>query len=305
MADLTLTRRMFNFGLAAGTGALMAPSLSWAGASAHEIKVGDITVNTISDGHFTIPTAFFPNLAEKVAEVPEGPLRLGANIWVVKAGARLVLVDTGSADAWPTVYPDVGLMPAELKAQGIDAAAVTDVIITHMHPDHIGGLVAGGASAFPNATVHFLAAEWDFWTDAAKVATLPEHQAGMFPLIEALVTPIRAQVQVHQGEADLGDGISIVPTPGHTPGHAAVRLSSGNDQFMIIGDALIAEALHFSHPDVTWGLDADAAQAVTTRLALLDMLATDQIRFAATHLEMPGAGVVEKSGDGYKFIALD
>ncbi len=306
MSSVTLTRRHVVAGLgAAGIGAAFPTGAAGLVSAALDLQVGDIAVTTLSDGHFDVPVGFFANVGPEMLEGLGETIRIGANVWVVRSNGRIVLIDAGSGAALAQMFPETGKLANRLAAEGIAPDQVADVVLTHMHADHIGGLVTDGAPTFPNAQVHLAEAEWVFWTDTGLLTRAPDDQKPLIQLIQALAQPLADRVVLHTGEADLGDGLTLLPAPGHTPGHLAVRLASGDTQFLVLADALIAGALQFAHPAVAYALDGDPTQAAATRRALFDQLAADRIVFAATHLAFPGAGMVERRGAGYAFVALD
>lgn len=268
-------------------------------------RIGDTTLSVLSDGYFELPSAaFFDAAGEPVPTLP-ARMRVGANVWLVQTGSRTVLIDAGAGDA---IGATVGRLGAVLAARGIGADAIDDVVITHMHPDHIGGLMVGGAKRYPNAALHLSRADWTYWTDPATVATVPQAQRGVAALAAKLAGELAYDPVFHDGEADLGGGISLLSTPGHTPGHCAVRVASGGDQIMLLGDAILSEAAQFADPDIRYILDVDADAAVATRRKLLDMLSADGIAFSATHIDGPSllrTERVDAEGAEYRMMRTD
>ncbi|ASP34780.1 MBL fold metallo-hydrolase [Labrenzia sp. VG12] len=268
-----------------------------------QTRLGNLTVTTLSDGFLDVPGAYFSNLSPQEHRHVLPTARFGANTWLIEAEARKVLVDAGSGSWLKERFADTGNLGWQLDDRMEERAAVTDIIVTHMHADHIGGLVAGGRSLFPNATIHMQAAEWVFWTDAALPQSVPEDQRPLIELIQALGTPLKGQIKLHEGEADLGGGITLLPAAGHTPGHQVVHLSAGTRELMLIADAVVSEALQFGNPDIHYALDGDPAKAAETRKTLFDRFASNKIPFAATHLTSTGFGHLERSGSGYDYTA--
>lgn len=258
----------------------------------HDLTLGNITVTIRSDGTFELPRAYFPNLPESDPS-PE-TIQIGANLWEVKTGERHVLVDTGAGQALKQMFPETGA-----ALEGIEAASVTDIILTHMHADHIGGLL--GDDPFPNAKIHVSKAEWDFWSSPALIETAPEEMHPMIQLVQSITGPLSDRLVLHEGEVDLGDGITLLPLPGHTPGHMGVRLVDGGDSLTLIGDAVIAQDIQFATPQVSYLLDVAPEAAVATRVALLERLAESGDLFAATHLSFPGVGRVRRAANGFAY----
>jgi len=192
-------------------------------------------------------------------------------------------------------------VPAYLASAGIAAEEVTELVITHMHPAHVGGLAIGNQQAFPNARIHIAAAEWNFWNADGFATGAPEPMRPMVANVQALSMVIESNVMLHAGSADLDDGVSVMPAPGHTPGHTAIVLDAGREQFVVVGDLTVHEAVHFANPTYGWALDVDGEQAVATRISMLDMIATDGLIMGAAHVTKPGLGRVERDGSGFRF----
>lgn len=270
--------------------------------AALDLRLGALSVYALSDGVIDVPSAYFS------APPPTDTTRLGANVWLVRGGGKLRLIDAGSGTALHARFPETGRLSARLRALGIGAEEITDVIVTHMHADHIGGLTedlgAGRTPVFANAEIHLSAVEWGFWTDPALLAGADEATRPMIEMIQSLSTPLGDRIRLHEGPADLGGGLNLEPAPGHTPGHLAIRIADGPDQCLILADAAIAEP-QLAAPDVRYALEVDPAQAAATRRRLLDAAATDGVPVAATHLAFPGVGRVERVGEGYRISPLD
>ena len=266
-------------------------------------RLGDLTVTTLSDGSLNVPGTYFSNVsaAEEARVLPRA--RFGANTWLLETRERKLLIDAGSGSWLKERFAETGSLEWHQETKAAEREAVTDVVVTHMHADHIGGLVAGGRSLFPNATLHLQAAEWAFWTDPALPQAVPEDQRPLIELIQALGAPLQDQIKLHEGETDLAGGIRLLPASGHTPGHQVVHLSAGNRELMLIGDAVVSDVLQFANPEIHYALDGDPLKAAETRKALFDRISADGIAFAATHLTSTGFGRLERNGSGYHYAA--
>lgn len=264
--------------------------------------VGDITVKTLSDGHLDIPAGYFSNASESELQLVRPSARFGANCWLIETGTRKILVDAGSGDWLKARFPDTGHVTDAGTALVSASREITDIILTHMHADHIGGLISNGQSLFPNAKLHLQESEWAFWTNDDLASTVPEDQKPIVELIQSLARPMSPQVELHTGDSDLGEGIHLSFAPGHTPGHQIVQVANGGTQAFLLGDALVSGALQFANPDVRYALDSSPETAAQTRKTLFDKLAADQIPFAATHLDTTRFGVLQARADGgYSF----
>jgi glyoxylase-like metal-dependent hydrolase (beta-lactamase superfamily II) len=272
--------------------------------SATRLALGNLTLTALSDGYLDIPAAYFSNVTPAEQEAVNPSTRFGANTWLIETGTSKILVDAGSGHFLKERFPASGALTWQAPEKAEERAAVTDIIITHMHADHIGGLSLNGSSLFPNTVIHVQATEWNFWTDAALLSTVPEDKRPMARLIQALAKPVGNQLRLHRGDADLGNGITLLSAPGHTPGHQAVHLSAGAEEIILLADVVVSDALQFANPEVRYALDSDPALAVQTRKTFFDRLSADRIPFAATHLSTDRFGYLEKSGNGFAFVEV-
>lgn len=261
--------------------------------------VGKISVTTLSDGYLDIPQGFFPKASPQNLPAKNAPIRFGANSWLVEIEGRRILIDAGSGNFLKQRYPETGQLHRRLASGDIAPDTISDVIVTHMHADHIGGLVEDGQSAFPNADIHINAIEWAYWTNPALLEDVPEDRRPLVELIQMISRPIASQVRLWQDELLLGDGLTLFATPGHTPGHASVQISEGDETLIILGDVVVSEALQFRDPSTTYALETDPDTAVRTRRSLFDRLAKGNIPFMATHMTFPGPARLSIAGQGY------
>lgn len=315
---MSLARRSL---LAAGTAATVLPWLPRPAAAraplagrqvpgVHRLKVGGFEVTALLDGHLDIGRELFakgdPGEMDRLQEaafLPKGPaVRSPVNAFAVSSGDRLVLIDTGTASA---MGPGLGHLPESLQAAGIDPATVDAVLLTHMHPDHANGLLTPqGVAAFANAEVLVAQAEAGFWLDDATLAQAP---AGMKPYVEmarAAVKPYQSRLRTFAPGEEVMPGIGSVAAPGHTPGHTAYRVASGDAQLLVWGDIVHVAAFQLAHPDWSIGFDSDPNQAMTTRQRMLDMVAAERMAVAGMHLPFPGLGHVARAGQGYAFVPM-
>lgn len=253
----------------------------------------------IADGYVSLPTQVIVGLneeeilsAQAAAYAPDPAMMdLAVNSQVLKLGDRTILIDAG---AGVSLAPTMGRLPAALAAAGIAPESVTDVLVTHLHADHIGGLIPDGGPAFPNATVHMPEIERVFWADPSNASQVIEPARPWFDTASAVLAAYGDRVQTFTGEADILPGVRSLPMPGHSPGHGGFELSDGDDFLLICGDAtILPAAFQFTHPAAFSVIDFDADQSIATRQALFDRAATDRILIAATHLAFPGVGHVE------------
>ncbi len=280
-----VSRRSFGFGLGATALAGFAPQ-SASSAISKRLRIGDISVTALSDGHFELPPAAFSPQPEATSTQTQ---LVGANAWLIETGNRRMLVDTGSGETLRGKYPQTGHLPTALAHAGVSPDQITDIIITHMHADHIGGLMQGGISRYPNAMLHLCEVEWRYWAAPERAQLVAPAQRPLANLIAGLMDQMAYRIAVHRPNGDLGSGVWLESAPGHTPGHQVVHVSSGANSLLLLGDVLISGPLQFAQPDIRYVLDDDPDLAAATRTVMFDRIMTDGLMFAATHLIHGGA----------------
>ena len=235
----------------------------------------------------------------------DGILPVPYNSLLVRSGEEVVLIDTGAGAELAAEWGDpVGRLAESMAASGIDPGDVTLVLLSHAHPDHIGGLTVESATGrepvFPHARHVISAEEFEFWTGG----DVPESFGSMAELARRHLFPLRdaALLELVDGEGEVAPGIGVVPAPGHTPGHMAIRVTDGDATALYVGDAVTTE-VSFDHPEWTSRLEIDRPAAARTRRRLLDQAAGAGTIITGFH--MAGAGRVEAAGDAYRFTALD
>jgi glyoxylase-like metal-dependent hydrolase (beta-lactamase superfamily II) len=225
----------------------------------------------------------------------------------IKLNNKLVLCDAGGGGQVQAFNPKSvfvsGKMLKNMKAAGIDPKQVETVLISHFHPDHIFGLLTSRTDnkpVFPNAEIIVPAAEYRWWTDPSLIERLP---AGRKPLAKRIqgVIPNWKNVLPVDGEDEVVPGIRFVRAPGHTAGHTAFHLSSGNQELMISNDALYVPALLAPHPEWQGAYDQDGPKAVESRRKLVDRVIADKMRICGAHFPWPGVGRITREGAGYAF----
>lgn len=227
---------------------------------------------------------------------------LEQNILVLNTGDRLVLFDTGMG-ASQLFGPTPGKMLDNLKVAGIDPKDVDAIVATHAHCDHVWGIMGDdGSRNFPNAQIYISQADFDYWTDEAKLAI--KEPAFMKAFIEGArknLLPNRDRIVFIKDGQEFLPGIQAVATPGHTVGHMAFMVTSDGKTLAVIGDVTHHQVLLLEKPRMEFAFDTDPKQSANTRVRILDMLAANRIPMIAYHFPWPGIGHVAKQGEGFRY----
>lgn len=321
-----LTRRTILTGAVAGAASSLAP-LAPAFAAAplagkqnagfYRYKVGTFEVTVATDGRTVaaLPDVYVANQSKDAVNAVLGGLYLEKDKAthtytpvVVNTGAKLVVIDTGLGfGMFEQSKGAAGQFHSNIAAAGIDRNAVDTVIITHMHGDHVNGLlVAGNTPAFPNAEIMVPAADWAFWMDDANMAKAPEgFFKGQFANNRRVFDALGRKVTQYEGGKELVSGITAFATHGHTPGHTSQIIASGNDRVVVQADVTAGmAALFVKNPDWQLAFDHDKALAVQSRRKLYDMAVTEKMMVQGYHFPFPAVGYVEKDATGYRVVPV-
>src|SRR3954447_8798051 len=282
--------------------------------SRYALRIGEIDVLVVSDGVLPLPTAMLGHNADPAVRatwlhdmfLPSDAFDWALNVVVVRSGGRTILID-----ARPGVEPDLhlprgGQLSKRLEAVGIDLASVTDVVLTHMHMDHIGGLLADGVKERlrPDLKIHVAAAEVKFWEapDFSHVSMPPGFPDALRATAKRFAKEYRSHLRTFEEEREVAPGVVVHRTGGHTPGHSVVRVASGGDRLMCAGDAVFA--VGFEHPDWHNGFEHDPEEAARVRVGLSRELAETGGLLVATHLPFPSVGHVAVDGDAFRWVPV-
>lgn len=280
--------------------------------SRYALKIGEIDVLVISDGVLPLPTETMSTNVDRETRTAWfkdqflGPdaFDWALNVLVARSGDRTILVDAGLGGQFPG-FPRAGQFPKRLEAAGIELSAITDVVLTHMHMDHVGGLLVDEVKdgLREDVRIHVAAAEVDFWKSPDFSRTVMPS-----PIPEVLQATARQfvaeygdKLRIFETEHEVAPGVVVQRTGGHTPGHSVVRLASGNDRLVFAGDALFP--VGFEHPDWQNGFEHDPEEAVQVRVRLMREAAATGELVVATHLPFPSVGRIGTDGDAFRWIA--
>jgi len=278
--------------------------------SRYALRIGDIDVLVVSDGVLPLPTAMLGHNAEPAVRaawlndmfLPPDAFDWALNVVVVRSGGQTILIDAGMGAEFP--LPRAGQLIHRLEAAGIDLASVTDVVLTHMHMDHVGGLLVDGVRdrLRPDLRVHLAAAEAEFWAspDFSRVSMPPGFPDALRRTAKRFLNEYRSQMRTFETEYEVAPGVVVRRTGGHTPGHSVVRLASGGDRLTFAGDAVFQ--VGFEHPDWYNGFEHDPEEAARVRVRLLRELAANRESLVATHLSFPSVCHVAVDGDVFRWV---
>ncbi len=263
----------------------------------HVFRIGTLEATALKDGEIVLQNAadqspWTDTAAARTALTAAGQsgdsIRLSVQPLLVRDGDRVVLIDTGAGGRMGTQ----NRLVASLRSAGVDPTQITDVLISHAHGDHVGGLVgADGSLTFPRAVVHISAPEWDYMKAGAA-------QAGEAALLAA-VTP---RVRPFAPGAQVTPSIKAVALDGHTPGHTGYEITSGTDRLLYIGDAMHSSVISVQRPEWVNVWDSDSAAGVATRQGLLERGASQPLKVYSPHFPFPGLGRFQRRDDGFVWV---
>ena len=308
MAALSLVSVQF-LGLTSAVAQTPPPQLSESQAGYYRLKVGAVEIIALSDGTVTLNPQLLQRMRQdRVQSVLKksfvGPLlNASVNAYLIKLGDRLILVDAGTGELYG---PTLNKLPASLRAVGYTPDQITDILITHVHTDHTGGLMDGNTRVYPNATIHVDRREVEHWLSPEKRAQAPEQMRQYFDQAQLKLGPSVAagKVRVFDGATELFPGIRSVPAYGHTPGHSFYVLESQGEKIAFWGDILHVAEVQLPHPDVTIQFDVDPTAAAAARGRAFADAVKHGYLIAPAHMSFPGVGHLRRDSKGYRFIPL-
>ena len=274
----------------------------------YRMMLGSFEVTALSDGTIRLPVdQLLTNIAPAdVARLLEEsrlkpPVETSVNGYLVNTGRKLVLIDAGAGRLFG---PTVGKLIANLRASGYTPEQVDEVYVTHMHGDHVGGLVAEGRMAFPNAVVRADRREGEQWLSRERMDAAPEAAKSAFRGAMVSLEPYVAagRYRPFDGEAELVPGVRALPAHGHTPGHTVYAVESDGARLVVWGDLMHVAAVQFPVPTATVQFDSDSTKAMPERQRLYAEAAKAGHYVAVAHVSFPGIGQLRADGNGYRWL---
>ncbi|MCA8218312.1 MBL fold metallo-hydrolase [Burkholderia cepacia] len=281
--------------------------------SRYAVRVGDIDVVLISDGVLPLPTS---TMSTNVSEADRNEWFDGRflqrdmfdwalNIALVRSGGQLILIDSGVGDGFE-YFTRAGQSVMRLESAGIDLTAITDIVITHMHMDHVGGLNVDGVKSRlrPDVRIHVSASEVEFWKnpDFSKTVMPETVPPALRKAAAKFVELYRENIVQFDQAVEVAPGVSARVTGGHTPGHCVVDVTSNGEKLTFVGDAIFE--VNFDNPDWQNGFEHDPEGAVDVRLALFNEAAETGALLAAAHVSFPSIGHIARNGDSFRFVPV-
>ncbi|MFI4891302.1 MAG: MBL fold metallo-hydrolase [Steroidobacterales bacterium] len=297
--------------LFAGTAFASAPQQKTQAPGYYRMMLGDFEVTALNDGTVKMDTGKIlkgikPEQLQKALarSFLKDPFEWSFNGFLINTGSKLVLVDTGAGSFFG---PTLGRLVANLKASGYQPEQVDEIYITHMHSDHIGGLVADGKRVFANAVVRAAQAEGDHWLSKSQMDAAPEDRKDGFKNAMAAINPYvtAGKYKPFIGDVELVPGVHALAAVGHTPGHTVYSVESKGEKLLLWGDLMHVASVQFPDPSVTIGFDSDSAAAKAQRAKVFADAAAHGTLVGGAHLPFPGLGHLRKAGSGYEFVPVN
>ncbi|MCK1403638.1 MBL fold metallo-hydrolase [Bradyrhizobium sp. 4] len=282
--------------------------------SRYALKIGEIDVLVVSDGVLPLPTTMLAHNADPTVRatwlhdmfLPQDAFDWALNAVMVRSGGKTILIDAGLGSDPNLNLPRAGQLIRRLAAAGIDLSAVTDLVLTHLHMDHIGGLLVDGVKQQlrKDLRIHVAAAEVKFWEapDFSRTAMPEGFPDALRSTAKRFLKEYGPQLRLFDNEQEIAPGVVARRTGGHTPGHSVVRMAAGDDALTFAGDAVFA--VGFEQPDWHNGFEHDPEEAARVRVRLLRQLAETGEMLVATHLPFPSVGRVAADGDAFRWVPV-
>jgi glyoxylase-like metal-dependent hydrolase (beta-lactamase superfamily II) len=297
--------------LTARTGYAAAPFARTQAPAFYRMTLGDIEVTALSDGTLPVPLEkFFNNTTPDHVDVAlrsvflASPVDLSVNAYLFNTGSKLILIDAGTGEL---LGPRLGHLVTNLRAAGYEPEQIDDVILTHIHADHSGGLTVGGKPVFRNAIVHVNKRDAEYWLDPANLAKASQAAQKSFLEAAASLKPYvdAGRLRVFADNASPIPGFGSILRPGHTPGHSSIVVESRSETFVVWGDITHGDAVQFNEPDIAIDFDVDSRAAAATRRKAFVHAAEQGYWVAGAHLPFPGIGHIRADSDEFDWVPVN
>ena len=277
----------------------------------YRLQVGKNVVTAIYDGYINLSPSLFHGLDDdsinmlidqkRQLQTSEG-IPTAVTTYLINDGTKKVLLNAGGGNG------TMGNIQDNLRASGCSPEEISAILLTHMHFDHICGLVdSAGLAAFPNATIYVSETESGFWLDPANAEAAPEGNKAFFEMAASSIKPYKnaGRFKTFADDSEVLPGIKAITSNGHTPGHTSFLIGNGEKQLLLWGDIVHSHALQFTHPEVTNDFDSNQTQAAVSRASIFKKAAEENLLIAGDHLPFPGFGYLQKENRGYSWIPVE
>ena len=296
---------------ASGPAAAAAPASGHQAAGVYRFKIGRYELTALHDGTWYRPidntlvrNAAWADVQQALADnfLPADKLPIPFTALLVNTETKLVLIDTGTAGQLDPAAPGIG---RSLAGAGVDPKAIDVVLISHFHPDHINGLkTKEGGLVFPSAEINVPAPEWTYWMDDTQLSAAPASARTAFLNARRIFKGIAKDVKRFEPGTEVAPGITSIAAYGHTPGHTAFAVASGNQSMLVLSDVTNHPWLFVRHPEWQAVFDVDGDMAAQTRKKMLDRAAADKMLVQGYHFPFPASGYITKRGTGYDLVPV-
>lgn len=267
-----------------------------------QMSVGNFKVTALRDGELSLPSEVLMNLTDEQSQQIKADEKSklatsNVNAYLIQTEGKNLLIDTGCRDLFG---PTCGFLQDALKEAGLVRNDITDIFLTHLHPDHVAGAInAEGSAVFENASFKVIDLEYNFWT--SDTFTDSEVNGNDWAgLARAALNAYKDKIETISFGNDIIPGVTSVSIPGHTPGHSGFRVDEGNETLIQMGDILHVPNLQLENPSISTVFDVDSEAALKSRKEVLDMVSTDRLLCTSGHMIKPKFGYIEKSGESYR-----
>ncbi|WP_308993267.1 MBL fold metallo-hydrolase [Mariniflexile litorale] len=274
------------------------------------IKIGEVEVISLSDG--IVPTDAFKLLKEEHSGLidslltksgVENPVNIQVNAFLVLLDNKKILIDAGAGDFLN--IDSAGKLVESLKMAGYEPKDITDILLTHVHADHSGGLAIDNESVFPNAIIHLHELEYNYYIDNKNLNGMKEMERIFFLKEQAILALYKNRIKTFKGSKKIFPEIKTVPLLGHTPGHTAYLLKSNHNKILFWGDMVHIKEIQFVLPNLADSYDIDIEKGKNQRLKIYKNLARKKLTIAGAHIKFPGIGKLNKSKNEYEWIPIE
>lgn len=310
-----LTRRSFthaSLGLFAGAALpkfveAQTPTQIAPAASVYQTRLGRYRLTALVDGLAPLTRKHFfgddeGRIDATLSEfgVLASDMSVPLNVYLLQSPTETILIDAGMG-AFDLLGSGFGHIIPGLGMLGLSSSDITKLVVTHAHPDHVGGLISNGRAVFENAELAIAEREYTYWSDSASRAAAPNGAQPLFDMAQSALSPYRDRLQLVQNNAEVAPGLTLELSPGHTPGHSILHLDGGDQELLFIADTVHNAELHTALPKTGFAFDSDPSEAANARLRVFDRAAADKTLIAGAHIHFPGFGRIVRIADAYHY----